>query len=120
MNKAALIVRVLDASANKFSEDNDNPEIARYADKIRERYRINKQHTDFQSASFVARLETIEEILGVDHQLLREQLRVADVCSDYHMKRCRLLERANELANQAIEALSNEIDRITKERDQTK
>ena len=34
--------------------------------------------------------------------MLREQVRVGDVCSDYHMKRTRLVEQANELARRFL------------------
>jgi len=60
-----------------------------------------------EEAELRARIAELER----DNLLLKEQLRVADVCSDYHMKRTRLVEQANELANQVIGALADQLER---------
>lgn len=60
----------------------------------------------------IVKLRRQVEELERDNAMLREQVRVGDVCSDYHMKRTRLVEQANELANQCIGSLSNHIEKL--------
>lgn len=50
----------------------------------------------------IVKLRRQVEELERDNAMLREQVRVGDVCSDYHMKRTRLVEQANELANLCV------------------
>ena len=75
MKTSELIIRVLDAAADRTNQDNLNPEITQWSDQIRELYQRNKSIVqppsspfagkimDFQTASREARIAVVEEIL---------------------------------------------------------
>lgn len=64
MSNAELIIRVLDAAADRSNEDNENPEIAKYVVVIKETYRIERSRTDFQTASRLARIAAVQMIVS--------------------------------------------------------
>jgi len=63
MKTAELIIKVLDAAKEYYSELNDDPIVKPYADFARERYRILRRTNDFRTASNLARIEVIERII---------------------------------------------------------
>lgn len=66
MTLAEMIVKVLDAvnpSSSRYGEEEQDRQVAVYAQAIQNRYQELKRHKDFSTASHTARVEVVEKII---------------------------------------------------------